>query len=98
MTGLPITAERAFALGLVNAIVDDGMALDAALNLANRIAEASPLAVRASRRVMLARNALDDDHLFDLCDDEMSRIRDTVDYADGLSAFIEKRQPIWRAG
>jgi enoyl-CoA hydratase len=97
MTGLPISAERAFSLGLVNTLVDDGAALDAALQLADRIAEAAPLAVRASRRVMLAGSGNDDDRLFDLCADEMSRIRQSADYSDGLSAFIDERPPVWRA-
>src|SRR5438552_10099631 len=53
LTGDPIDAERAYALGLANQLVEPGEALDAALALAERIRGNAPLAARASRRVLL---------------------------------------------
>src|SRR5947208_4042830 len=50
LTGDPIDAERAHALGLANQLVEPGQALDAAIALAERICANAPLAVRASRR------------------------------------------------
>ena len=49
LTGDPIDAERALALGLVNRVVPAGRLLDEALALAERIAENAPLAVRRSK-------------------------------------------------
>src|SRR3954470_14348602 len=51
LTGDPIDAERAHALGLVNVLTEPGGAVDGALALAERIAVNAPLAVRASREV-----------------------------------------------
>src|SRR5438309_11919725 len=47
LTGDPIDAERAYAFGLVNVLVEPGQALDGALALAERITANAPLAVRA---------------------------------------------------
>ncbi len=54
LTGEPIDARRAFDLGLVSRLVEPGAALDEALRVARQIVSAAPLAVRASRRVVLA--------------------------------------------
>src|SRR5438876_1736100 len=54
LTGDPIGAERAYALGLANQLVEPGEALDAAIALAERICGNAPLAGRASRRALLA--------------------------------------------
>src|SRR5262245_63983873 len=59
LTGTPIEARRAHALGLVSRLVAPGAALDEAVVLARQIAACAPLAVRASRRVVLAGD--DDD-------------------------------------
>src|SRR5438128_974160 len=53
LTGDPIDAARAYELGMVNQLVEPGGALDAALAMAERICANAPLAVRASRRVLL---------------------------------------------
>ncbi len=49
LTGDPITAERAYAFGLVNVLCDDGGALAAGQALAGRITANAPVAVRESR-------------------------------------------------
>src|SRR6266513_4219937 len=55
LTGDPITAERGYELGLVNRLADDGGALEAALDLAHTIAANGPLALAATKRVMVER-------------------------------------------
>src|SRR3954466_12202379 len=52
LTGDPIDAERAQALGLVNVLADPGGALEAALELAGRIAANGPLALEATKRIL----------------------------------------------
>ena len=54
LTGEPIDARRAYELGLVSRLVEPGTARDEALRVAQQIVAAAPLAVRASRRVVLA--------------------------------------------
>ena len=51
-----------YDLGLVSRLVEPGAALDEALRVARQIVAAAPLAVRASRRVVLAAAHADDDH------------------------------------
>ena len=51
LTGDFISARRAYELGLINRVVD-GPALDGALDLARRIADNGPLAVRISKQIM----------------------------------------------
>src|SRR5450432_506247 len=52
MTGDPIDAQRALALGLVNRVVAAGEVLDVACSIADRIGENSPIAVRLSRQLV----------------------------------------------
>ena len=95
LTGDPISAERAQRVGLVNELVDDGHAVAAALALAERIIANSPLAVRESRRVLLATSRLGDDESFAISNEALSVVTRSVDFREGLAAFIEKRPPLW---
>ena len=95
LTGDPISAERAQRVGLVNELVEDGHAVDAALALAERIIANSPLAVRESRRVLLATSRLGDEESFAISNEALSVVTRSVDFREGLAAFIEKRAPHW---
>lgn len=95
LTGEPIPAERAYNLGLVNRLVAPGAALDEALALAGKIAEAAPLAVWASRRVVLAAAWADDETLKKMTNEEFAAVMSSEDTKEGLTAFIEKRPPNW---
>lgn len=95
LTGDPISAERAYEAGLVNVLVGDGQALGAALALADRIGANSPLAVRESRRVLLATSRLSDEASFEVSAEALGVVMRSVDFREGLAAFIEKRPPQW---
>ncbi len=96
LTGDPISAERAHALGLVNELVEPGTALDAAVALAERIAVNAPIAVRESRKVVLAAATDDDDALWQMTNQAMGKVSATEDFAEGPRAFIEKRPAEWK--
>ena len=96
LTGEPIDAARAYDLGLVSRLVEPGAAFDEALRLANQIADAAPLAVRASRRVVLAADQ-DDETLKALSQQLLDEVLASEDAQEGLTAFIEKRPPMWKA-
>src|SRR5439155_8138024 len=91
MTGDPIDAERAHALGLVNVLVEPGQVLDAANALAERICANAPIAVRASRRVALDGVGADDAAAWKLTTDGLRAIVATEDFQEGPRAFVEKR-------
>jgi enoyl-CoA hydratase len=96
LTGDPIDAERAHALGLVNQLVEPGTALEAALALAERINANAPIAVRESRRVVLEGMLADDETAWRITFDAMAKAMATEDFAEGPRAFIEKRAPEWK--
>jgi len=95
LTGDPISAERAHHFGLVNELCEPGRAEATALALAARIEANAPLAVRESRRVMLASALADDETGFRLSNEAMGRLMKTNDFSEGPLAFIEKRSPNW---
>ena len=97
LTGEPIPAERAYALGLVSRLVEPGQALAEALRVAQAIAVAAPLAVQASRRFVLAAANEPDDDLRVATRAALDALLTTEDAAEGLRAFTEKRDPEWRA-
>jgi enoyl-CoA hydratase len=96
LTGEPIDAARAYDLGLVSRLVEPGAALDEALRLAHQIADSAPLAVRASRRVVLAADQ-DDATLKAVSRQLLDEVLASDDAHEGLTAFIEKRPPMWKA-
>ena len=95
LTGEDLSAESAHLHGLVNRLVEPGQALDAALELAEVINANAPLAVRASRRIVLAAHLLEDDDAFALAADATREVVDTEDFREGPRAFVEKRAPRW---
>jgi enoyl-CoA hydratase len=94
LTGDPIDAARAFALGLVNQVVPAADVLDAALALAARIARNGPLAVRATKEVV--RLAGEDVEAARTRQAEwQGRIFASADAREGATAFVERREPRW---
>lgn len=100
LTGDPIDAQTAQSWGMVNHVVEPGCALDAALELASRIAANAPIAVAESKRLlyqcmdkpwMREGNLAWDANLF--ADRE---IKKTEDAHEGEVAFAEKRAPVWK--
>jgi enoyl-CoA hydratase len=95
LTGEPLSAERAYEVGLVNRLVDEGQAVKEAVALAERICANAPLAVQESRRIVLAAHTEDDETLWRRSFEGMARMMTTEDFAEGPRAFIEKRAPNW---
>lgn len=96
LTGEPLSAQRAYDLGLVSRLVEPGRAVDEALALAAQICQAAPLAVWASRKVVLAAAYADDETLKQMTNAEFAGIMASEDTKEGLTAFIEKRPPNWQ--
>jgi enoyl-CoA hydratase len=96
LTGEPIPAERAYQLGLVSRLVAPGEAVTEALRLAEQITACAPLAVWASRKVVLAAAYEDDETLKKLTNEQFATVLQSDDTKEGLTAFIEKRTPHWK--
>jgi len=95
LTGEPIPAERAYHLGLVSRLVAPGEAMNEARRLADQITACAPLAVYASRQVVLAAAYQTDDELKSLTNRLFADVMASDDTKEGLTAFIEKRVPNW---
>jgi enoyl-CoA hydratase len=97
LTGDPIKAERALALGMVNELVEAGQAVDAAVALAERICVNAPLAVRESRGVVLKALGVEEEKaLWDASNAAFAKVAQSEDFGEGPRAFIEKRAPQWK--
>ena len=96
LTGDPIDAERAHVLGLVNVLTEPGAVVEAALALADRIIANAPLAVQASRRVLLGTLSSDEDEGWRVTFEETAALAATEDFLEGPRAFVEKRPPEWK--
>ena len=96
LTGEPFSAQRAYELGMVNKLVEPNTSLDAAIDLALRVCKAAPLAVWASRKIVLASETESDQNLIDMTNKEFAAVLASEDTKEGLTAFIEKRPPNWQ--
>jgi enoyl-CoA hydratase/carnithine racemase len=95
MTGDPIDAARALQLGLINRVVPREKLMEAALALANTIAENAPLAVRMSKRVMKQAGELPDAEGWKINNQAVPEVFGSADAMEGPIAFAEKRKPNW---
>jgi enoyl-CoA hydratase len=98
MTGDPIEADRALALGLVNRVVPRDQVVAEACALAERIGENSPIAVRLSRRLVKEAAELSEDEGWKRTNELAIQIFASGDAVEGATAFAEKRKPVWKSG
>jgi enoyl-CoA hydratase len=95
LTGENLSAERAHALGLVNVLAEPGGALDAALELAGRITANGPLAVAATKRIIVESRGWTPQNQFAEQMKILMPVFSSKDAIEGATAFAEKRPPQW---
>ncbi len=96
LTGDPITAERAADIGLVNSVVDEGQAVDAAVELATRIAANGPLAVAVTKHIASSAADWTRSEGWEQQNKLMTPVFASEDAREGATAFAEKRAPVWK--
>ena len=84
-------------VGLVNRLVEPGAAVDAALELASAIAANGPLALAASKRIVVEAPSWPEDAVWERQAEIADPVRESEDAREGSLAFAEKRAPVWRA-
>ncbi len=96
LTGDPITAERAYELGLVNRVTERGGALDGALELAAAIAKNGPLALDATKAILQEQFGWSEEDFWQRQGELAGPVFTSEDAREGAIAFAEKRDPVWR--
>lgn len=95
LTGDMLEAPVAHANGLVNRLVPANGALDSALELAARIAANGPLAVAASKKIVVESGNWSFDDMFERQRGVLAPVFASADAKEGARAFAEKRPPCW---
>lgn len=96
LTGESIGAARALELGLVNRVVPVEAVVDEAVALARRITDNAPLALLATRSVMLASAERSTADAFRLADELAPGVFASDDAREGATAFAQHRPATWR--
>jgi enoyl-CoA hydratase/carnithine racemase len=95
LTGDTIVAEEAYRMGLVNHVVEPGAAREQALALAHRIAAKSAAIVKLGKEAFYRQIEMSIVDAYEHATEVMVKNMMARDAAEGISAFVEKRPPIW---
>ena len=96
LTGKAWSAERMAELGLVNRTAEPGQVLQAAMELADEVLAAGPLATRASKQIVQRAYDWQDADGWKKQMEFAGPVMGSEDMREGLRAFAEKRDPVWK--
>jgi enoyl-CoA hydratase/carnithine racemase len=96
LTGKPITAQRAYEIGLVNRLVEPADLMPAALALAAEILDGAPLSVRAARDTVMLATEMGRAAALRAARHASEAAYLSEDAQEGPKAFAEKRRPQWK--
>lgn len=95
LTGKPITAQRAYEIGLVNRLAEPEALLDTAIALAGEILDGAPLSVRAGRETVMLATEMGRSAALQAARAAHEFAYRSDDAQEGPRAFAEKRRPDW---
>lgn len=96
LTGEMIDSEEAYRIGLVNKVVPKDELDSATHNMAVKIAQKSPLAVRMGKKSFYSMEDLDFASAFEMVNNHFAILCSTEDAHEGVGAFLNKRPPKWK--
>ena len=96
LTGKPISAQRAYEIGLVNRLAEPTQLLDCALELAREILDGAPLSVQAARETVMLSTEMGRSAALQAARHASQYCYHSEDAREGPRAFAEKRRPQWQ--
>jgi methylglutaconyl-CoA hydratase len=95
LTGRLFGADEALRLGLINEIVAPEKIMERAHKLANQLLESSPTSLICTKRLLTEHARSELDAQIESAVRENAAIRQTADFREGVTSFLEKRKPRW---
>jgi enoyl-CoA hydratase/carnithine racemase len=96
LTGDFIDAERAERIGLVNKVVPQDKLMDETMNLATKLASKSPIALQMGKQAFYTMSDMEFDKAMEYSDEMFAELCTIDDALEGVNAFKEKREPVWK--
>lgn len=91
-----ISAQEALSMGLVNRVMPEADLDKETRNWAALLAQKSPVALQIAKKAFYAAADLDYYKAFEYMNEAFVRLCTTEDAKEGISAFMEKRSPLWK--
>ncbi len=95
LTGRILGADEVHRLGLVSEVVAPDKLQERARELAASLLQNSPASLLATKRLLNSFSSAELDRQISAAVEENARIRTTDDFREGVSSFLEKRDPKW---
>jgi methylglutaconyl-CoA hydratase len=95
LTGRILSAEEALRLGLASEVVPAEKLQERARELATDLLRNSPASLLATKRLLKSYSSQELDRQIDAAVEENAHIRGTEDFREGVTSFLEKRNPRW---
>jgi methylglutaconyl-CoA hydratase len=96
LTGRLFDAQEGLRLGLINEIVESDKLIDRAHELAAQLLENSPTSLGCTKRLLTEHARAELEAQIESAVRENAAIRQTADFREGVTSFLEKRKPSWR--
>jgi len=95
LTGRRVEADEAFAIGLIDRVCDEGKTLEDTVAFATQLAGRPPLSMKAILKIMSMSPDISPQQHLKVEREELARIFTSKDMMEGMTAFAQKREPVF---